>query len=405
MLTKIELTQLFPQLENMTSEGITYLDSAATSLKLKAAVDSQYDFDLHRTSNVHRGAHRLSGAATQAYEDSRKAAANYLNCSPENIVFTKGTTDSLNLIANHYSSVLTKDDTILLTEMEHHANILPWQNLAQRTGAKIIYASVNSTGELCLDEIKSLLKDHSIKVFSLCHVSNTLGTLNPLDDIASLCEESNCELVVDGAQAVTILKPNLSDLKTSFYAFSAHKIFGPFGVGILYMKDPEKVALYQHGGGIITSVDFNSADFISGPQKFEAGTPNISGVIALTDIFNFLDWLDFKSVRKEESDLLNYTSTELSKIEGYEEVGSSDSRVNILSFNFKRVHPNDLCELLDEQGVALRSGHHCTQPLLKKMGLSGCARASFSIYNSKADADKLIEAVKKSLDLLRGAVI
>lgn len=396
-----ELTQLFPQLKSMTADGVTYLDSAATALKLKAAVDAQYNFDLHQVANVHRGAHRLSGAATQAYEDSRVSAAKYLNCSPEQIVFTKGTTDSINLITNHFSQTLTKDDCILLTEMEHHANLLPWQQVAKVTGAKLLFASVDKTGELNLGEIKSLLNDNDVKVFSLCHISNTTGTLNPVDEISKLCTEQGVSLIVDGAQAVTVLKPDLTSIDSDFYAFSAHKIFGPFGVGVLFIKDVSKVHLYQQGGGIVTSVESTHADFVKGPQKFETGTPNISGVIALKEVFTFLSSLDFKKVQADERGLLDYTFNELSKIEGFEPVGTSSSRVNILSFNFKGVHPNDLCELLDEQGVALRSGHHCTQPLLKKMGLSGCARASFSIYNSKDDANKLIQAVKKSLEVLR----
>ncbi|MGH1467307.1 MAG: aminotransferase class V-fold PLP-dependent enzyme [Bdellovibrionales bacterium] len=401
MWSSAELTQLFPQLKSMAESGITYLDSAATSLKLKASVEAQYDFDLHHTANVHRGAHRLSGAATQAYENSRISAAKYLNCSPEQIVFTKGTTDSINLIANHFSQTLTTGDCILLTEMEHHANLLPWQQVSKATGAKLLFASVDATGELNLEEIEDLLGNNNVKVLSLCHISNTTGTLNPIDAISKLCIKQSVSLVVDGAQAVTALKPDLKSLNTDFYTFSAHKIFGPFGVGILFIKDVSKIHLYQQGGGIVTSVESTHADFVKGPQKFETGTPNISGVIALKEVFKFLGSLDFSKVQHEERELLNYTFDELSKIEGFEPVGTSNSRVNILSFNFKGVHPNDLCELLDEQGIALRAGHHCTQPLLKKMGLAGCARASFSIYNSKDDADKLVKAIKKSLEVLR----
>lgn len=401
MWTKEEIAQAFPQINSMNKDGITYLDSAATSLKLKTVVDAQHYFDLHHVANVHRGVHRLSDAATQAYENSRTSAAKYLNCSPEQIVFTKGTTDSINLIAHHYAQTLTKDDCIMLTEMEHHANIIPWQQVAKDTGAKLIFAKVDSKGELDLSEIEKNLKENNVNLCSLCHISNTLGTLNPLNEISKLCKENTCELIIDGAQAVTVLKPDLSDLYTDFYTFSAHKIFGPFGVGILYIKDVSKIHLYQQGGGIITEVDYRKASFVKGPQKFEAGTPNISGVISLQEVFKFLDSIDFNEVQKHEQRLLNLAQEGLSQVEGFEPVGISESRVNILSFNFKNIHPNDLCELLDEQGVALRSGHHCTQPLLKKFELAGCARASFSIYNSEEDVQKLTQAVKKSLEVLR----
>ncbi len=401
MLSNDSLTQLFPQLNAMIVKGITYLDSAATSLKLKASADLQHHFDLYQTANIHRGAHQFSDSATQAYEDSRILASKYLNCSPKQIVFTKGTTDSLNLLAHHYSKILTQNDCILLTEMEHHSNLLPWQHVSNTTGAKLLFTTVNKKGELNLSEIGSLLKKNNIKLFSLCHVSNTLGTVNPVNEISKLCESNKTDLIIDGAQAVTFLKPNLNALKCDFYAFSAHKSFGSFGVGILFVKNIAKLNLYQLGGGIVTNVDFNNLSFVTGPQKFESGTPNISGVIALKEVFKFLNSLDFKDIQKEEKKLLNYTQKELSKIKGFKPVGSSDSRVNILSFNFKNIHPSDLCELLDEQGVALRSGNHCTQPLLKKLGLSACIRASFSIYNSKKDADKLIKAIKKSLKVLQ----
>lgn len=399
--TKSELTQLFPQLESMEQEGITYLDSAATSLKLKSAVERQCQFDLHEVANVHRGAHRLSGAATTAFEESRKAAAKYLNCKPEQIVFTNGTTDSLNLIAQNYKNSLTSDDIVLLTEMEHHANLLPWQEVAKSTsGPNLKFVTVSENSELDLNEVEDFLKDPKTKVFSLCEVSNTLGTCNPIKKISDLCKKYDVDLVVDGAQAATINQPDLTDLDPDFYSISTHKIFGPFGVGILYVKDVNSLKPYKFGGGIVTDVSLQEHSLVDGPQKFETGTPNISGVVALQEVFKFLNSLDFKTIEEHEKSLLAHAESQLKKIQGYTPVGSSKTRVNILSFNFKGVHPNDLCELLDEQGVALRSGHHCTQPLLKKLGHKGCARASFSIYNTEEDVDKLIKAVHKSLELL-----
>lgn len=396
-----ELQELFPQIKSMNEKGITYLDSAATSLKLKTCLDAQNHFDLNLVANVHRGAHRLSGDATRAYEDSRTTIAEYLKCDASQIVFTKGTTDSINLMANHYSNKLQKGDVILLSEMEHHANILPWQKVAADTGATLSFLSVDETGEIDLEELKTTLQNENVKLLSICHMSNTLGTVNDMKAVSMSCKKANVDLFIDGAQAVTFTRPDLKDLDTDFYTFSTHKIFGPFSVGILYIKDVTKINLYQHGGGIVTDVDFEKAEYVTGPQKFETGTPNISAIASLKVLFEFLANLDFKKIVDDEKALLEYTTSELSKIEGFELIGSSESKVNILSFNFKGVHPNDLCELLDEQGLALRSGHHCTQPLLKKRGLSGCARASFSIYNTKEDADKLIAAVKKTLEVLR----
>lgn len=397
----LNLKEHFSQLQSMEDRGITYLDSAATSLKLKACVEAQNYFDLNSVSNVHRGAHRLSGEATSAYEASRTAVAKYLNCNPSQIVFTKGTTDSINLVAHHYLNKLGKDDVILLSEMEHHSNLLPWQRVSQETGAKLSFLNVDETGELNLEEIKESLHTKNVKVLSLCHVSNTLGTVNNIKKISEICKDRNVDFLVDGAQAVTFMRPDLKDLNTDFYTFSLHKLFGPFGVGVLFLKDATKVDLYQYGGGIVTDVDFEKAEYVEGPQKFETGTPNISGVVSLKALFDFLSKINFEDVIKEEKKLLSYANLELSKIKGFKPVGTSESRVNILSFNFEGVHANDLCELLDEQGLALRSGHHCTKPLLKKRGLSGCARASFSIYNTKKDVDKLINAIKKTLGVLR----
>jgi len=391
----------FPQIEELDKTQTVYLDSAATSLKHKSALESQHDFESNAASNVHRGSYKLSGEATRKYELSREKIAKYLNCSPDQIVFTKGTTDSINIVANDFKNKLKRDDCILISEMEHHANLIPWQQVALATGAQLLYCSVDSNGDLNLEEIESLLKNNSVKITSICHMSNTLGTLNDVKSIQSLCEKYKSKLFVDGAQAVSILRPDLTKMDVDFYTFSAHKLFGPFGVGVLYVKNLAQLGLSQVGGGIIDVVDFHTTSFLEGPQKMEPGTPNISGVVSLGPLVNFLETLNFEEIKHHEKKLLDLCTKELSKIEGFEPIGTSSTKINILSFNFKGVHPNDLCELLDEQGLALRSGHHCTQPLLKKMGVAGCARASFSIYNTKADVEKLVKAVKKSLEMLR----
>lgn len=391
----------FPQVGQLKKTGTVYLDSAATSLKHRSALEAQFDFDSTSVANVHRGSYKLSSEATDKYELSRSKVASYLNCRPEQIVFTKGTTDAVNIVANSFALKLNAQDSILITEMEHHANLIPWQEVSKKSGAKLLYCSVNSKGELDLEEISNLLSKNNVKIMSLCHMSNTLGTLNPLAEIQKICALNSTELFIDGAQAVSAMRPDMAKLEADFYAFSTHKIFGPFGVGILYVKKIDLLHFNQVGGGIIDVVDFQTSTFLKGPQKMEPGTPHISGIVSLSPLIDFLLSLDFEAVRFHEKNLLEKATRKLSLIEGFEPVGTSSSKINILSFNFEGVHPNDLCALLDEQGLALRSGHHCTQPLLKKMGLSGCARASFSIYNTEQDVDLLVQATHKALEMLR----
>lgn len=401
MFSDQELSKFFPQIKSLKETSTVYLDSAATSLKFGPAIESQYKFDSQEASNVHRGSYKLSSEATYRYEESRLKMAKYLNCSTEQIVFTKGTTEAVNMVAASFESKLSKDDCILISEMEHHANLIPWQRLSQRTGAELNFCSVDENGELDLEEIKSIYKDKNVKITSLCHISNTLGTENPIEEVQKLCKAHDSLLFIDGAQAVSVKKPNMEELDVDFYAFSAHKIFGPFGLGFLFVKDIESLALYQLGGGIIDQVDFKGSTFLKGSQKMEAGTPNISAVVAMSPLIDFLETLDFEKIVQHESNLLKKAEEQFLKISGFELIGKSKTKINILSFNFKGVHPNDLCELLDEQGLALRAGHHCTQPLLKKMGTNGCARASFSIYNNKEDVEKFVSATKKALEMLR----
>lgn len=401
MFSDQETLKLFPQVNSLKKSSTVYLDSAATSLKFGASIEAQYKFDREETSNVHRGSYKLSSEATYRYEESRTKIAKYLSCEPEQIVFTKGTTEAVNIIATSFEKELIKDDAILISEMEHHANLIPWQRLSQKTGAELVVCSVDQKGELDLVEIEKIYKSKNIKITSLCHISNTLGTENPIEKIQGFCREYGSLLFIDGAQAVSVKKPDLKELDADFYAFSTHKLFGPFGLGILFVKDIRALSPHQVGGGIIDQVEFQSSTFLSGPQKMEAGTPNISAVVALAPLIDFLETLDFKKIVQHESNLLKKAEKELSKIEGFQVIGNSPTKINILSFNFEGVHPNDLCELLDEQGVALRAGHLCTQPLLRKMGVSGCARASFSVYNTESDVGKLVNAVKKAVEILR----
>lgn len=391
----------FPQLEYLEKENLTYLDSAATALKHKYSVDEEYRFNTQAVSNVHRGTHRLSARATDEFEEARRKTAKHLNVTPEQIVFTKGTTESINLVSHHFEETLTSTDAILITEMEHHANLVPWQRVADKTGAKLLLAPVNEIGELDTEAIKSLFKLHSIKIFSFVHISNTLGTLNPVDELIKLAHDNNAKVLVDGAQAFTTHCPDLEKMNCDYYTFSAHKAFGPFGLGVLFIKNPDETTPYQLGGAMIQEVKWKDSTYLSGSLKFETGTPNISSVLAFSKTLDFLKTLDSDKVQEHEMKLLNAAKEGLSDIDGFNEFGQSKTKIGILSFYFDGVHSNDLCELLDEQGLALRSGHHCTQPLLRKFDLSSCARASFSIYNTESDIEKLIAATKKSLEMLR----
>ncbi len=391
----------FPQIEHMKKDKLIYLDSAATTLKHKSAVDEEYLFNSSKVSNVHRGVHRLSSKATTRFEVTREKTAKSLNTIPEQIVFTKGTTEGINLVAHHFEQTLTDKDTILLTEMEHHANIVPWQRVSKLTGAKLIYLSVDEKGELSLDQAKKVFSENSVRVFSFVHISNTLGTLNPAKELITLAKTNGAQVLLDGAQSFVSHRPNLKDLDPDYYVFSAHKAFGPFGLGVLYIKNPKNMKVYQLGGAMITEVSKDSSDYQEGALKFEAGTPNISAVLAFSKSLDFCETLDQKAVAEHSKNLLKLARQGLSEIKGFREFGTSPTKTGILSFTIDGIHANDLCELLDEQGLALRSGHHCTQPLLKKFNINTCARASFSIYNTESDVYALVGAVKKAVKMLR----
>ena len=391
----------FPQLGHLEKENLIYLDSAATTLKHKFCVDEEYRFNTQSASNVHRGNHRLSAKATDEFELTRIKTAKVLNVKPDQIVFTKGATEGLNLVSHHFEEILTNEDAILITEMEHHANIVPWQRVSKKTGAKLLYAPVNAIGELDIKAVKNLFRLHPIKLFSFVHISNTLGTLNPTEDLIALAKDNGAMVMIDGAQAFSNHPLNLSKMNCDFYTFSTHKAFGPFGLGILFIKNPNEIKPYQLGGAMIQEVEWNNSTYLSGSLKFETGTPNISGVLGFSKTLDFIEQLDMEKVQGHKKNLLRMAQEGLSKIEGFNEFGTSKTKFGILSFYFDKVHSNDLCELLDEQGLALRSGHHCTQPLLRKFNLSSCARASFSIYNTESHVERFITATKKALEILK----
>ena len=391
----------FPQLEYLKKENLVYLDSAATSLKHKSAIEEEHRFNSQAVSNVHRGTHRLSARATDEFEIARNKTASILNVDSNQIVFTKGVTESVNLVAHHFEQTLTAKDAILITEMEHHANMVPWQRVSKKTGAKLLYVPVNDNGELDLEVAKDLFESYSIKIFSFVHISNTLGTLNPTKKLIKMAKDNGSMVMVDGAQAFTTHQPDLKSMDCDFYTFSVHKAFGPFGLGVLYIKTPDETLPYQLGGAMIQDVEWDKSTYLTGSLKFETGTPHISGVLGFSKALDFVKSLNLEKVISHQTKMVDIARLGLSKLEGFNEFGKSKTKVGILSFYYDGVHSNDLCELLDEQGLALRSGHHCTQPLLKKYGLSTCARASFSVYNEESDAERLIEGTKKALEMLR----
>lgn len=397
----------FKQLNNLVGGNpLTYLDSAATTLKPKVMVDRFAQYLQYEASNVHRGAHYYSNQATQNYEHTRSSVANFLNSKAEEIIFTHGTTDSVNLVAKSLKTLISTDhlkdrNEILLSEMEHHSNIVPWYLLAKELGLIIKTIPFNSDGQLDLTDLNKLI-NHKTLIVSLVHMSNTFGSINPVEQIFAYAKEHGALTFLDAAQSVSFLPLDVHQLKCDFLTFSAHKLFGPEGLGFLYGKYEllEKLDIYRGGGSMISKVDFNQITFLPSPQKFEAGTPNIGAVIAFAESLKFFLNLGYKNIQDHETKLMEYCIEGLSGIEGFSPLGDVKFKKNILSFNIEGLHPADVGSIIDQMGVAIRVGHHCTQPLMSKLKISSSLRASFSIYNNIEDCDRLISAVKKAKELL-----
>ena len=404
VITTQESRKDFPALDQLIhGQPLVYLDNAASTLKPNTvikAIDRHYQKE---TANVHRGIHFLSSQGTQKYEDTRRALKNFINAKSEKeVIFTKGTTDSLNLVAQSFcQKYLKSGDAILLSTMEHHSNIVPWQIAAQRVGAKVLECPINDLGELDLNAYKELLKQN-VKIVSICHISNTLGTINPINDLIKLAHEAGAKFCVDAAQSAAHLKIDVQELDCDFLALSSHKIFGPTGVGILFGKEEllNDMPPYQGGGAMIKEVSFEKTTYNELPEKFEAGTPHIAGVIALKEALDYIQEVGFEAIQKQEDELLHYATDKLKEIEGLKIIGEAKEKSAVISFVINGVHPHDLGMILDEQGVAIRTGHHCTQPLMKRFEVPATARASFCFYNNKKDVDKLISALKKAKELL-----
>jgi cysteine desulfurase/selenocysteine lyase len=389
----------FPVINQMIKgKRLCYLDSAATTLKPLAVIDEIDKYYRSETSNVHRGLYWLSENATFKFEETRDRIASLIN-SPERsqVIFTKGTTEAVNLVAQSYGrSFFKKGDVILLSQMEHHSNIVPWQMIAEEVGAIIKVIPINEKGEIILDEYKKLLKDN-VKFVSVVYVSNALGTINPVKEMTKLAHEKGAKVFIDAAQAVSHLKVDVVDLDADFLAFSGHKMFGPTGVGVLYGKKEllENMPPYQGGGDMIDVVTFEKTTYNNLPHKFEAGTPPIASVIALGKAVDYLLQVGFEKIHNIETELLEYGTKKLSSIPGLRIYGEAENKTSVISFGIDGIHPHDLASLIDKEGVAIRTGHHCTQPLMKFFKVPATCRASFSLYNNQEDIDQLYVSLLK----------
>ncbi len=393
----------FPILDQQVhGKPLIYLDNAATSQKPRAVIDALVRYYERDNANVHRGIHELSNRSTAAFEEARTRAAKFINAkSAEEIVFTRGTTEGINLVANAWGTKnLKTGDVILLTEMEHHSNLVPWQLLAQRTGAQIAYVPITGDdGLLDLSQLDSLLTSR-VKIFSMVHISNSLGTVNPVAELCARARKRGIVTVVDGAQSAGHCPVDVQAIGCDFFAFSGHKICGPTGVGVLYGKEEILDAMppYQGGGEMILSVGYDKTEFKHAPHRFEAGTPDISGPIGLRAAMDYLDAIGRENIWNHDRDLANYTYGKLAELDGIRLFGpklNSDNRAGLVSFLLKDVHAHDVVTLADQAGVALRGGHHCTQPLMHKLGVESTARASFYFYNTREEVDRFVEVIRE----------
>jgi len=388
--------------QQINNQPLVYLDSAATSQKPQSVIAATEMFYTEQNANVHRGRHTLSEQATTAYEQTRDKVAHYFNVQSREIVWTKGATEALNLIANGLTEQLDKNSSIVITPLEHHANIVPWQQLALKTGAKLHILPLEADATFNMPTCIEFLKQVKPSVLALTHASNALGNITNLSPLLSAVEEFNTITVVDGAQGAMHLQPDLSTLDCDFYVFSAHKMLGPTGVGGLYGKYERLNALqpYQTGGEMIETVSLLQSTFRDAPAKFEAGTPNIAGVIGFSAALDYLAALDKKAVYHYEQVLFNYVVNKLNEIDGITIYSNLDHNIGTICFNYKDEHPFDIATLLDGFGVAVRSGHHCTQPLMAHLGINGSVRASFCFYNTHQDIDIFINALHECIALL-----
>jgi len=393
----------FPILtQKVNGKQLVYFDNGATSQKPKVVIDAITKYYEEINANIHRGVHTLSQLATDAYEVSRSKIQHHINAKfPYEVIFTSGTTHSINAVANGFASILDEGDEVLVSALEHHSNIVPWQMLCEKIGAKLVVIPMNNEGELIISEFDKLLSDKT-KIVTVNHISNALGTLNPIKYIIDKAHQVGAAVLIDGAQAVPHLKPNVQELDCDFYVFSGHKICGPTGVGILYGKEEwlRKLPPYQGGGEMIATVSFEKTTYADLPHKFEAGTPNIAGGIVLGTAIDYLNEIGFENIQAYEHELLEYGTKRLLEIEGLKIFGTAKEKTSVISFNIEGIHPYDIGTIIDKLGIAVRTGHHCAQPIMDFYKIPGTIRASFAFYNTKEEIDIFVEAVKKAQMML-----
>lgn len=400
-----KLRQDFPLLsKKVNGKPLVYLDSGATAQKPKQVIDAISNYYQKQNANIHRGVHQLSQEITIAYENARTTVQNHLNAAlSQEIIFTSGTTESINLVASSFGKkYINAGDEIIISEMEHHSNIVPWQVLCEEKGAVLKVIPINEKGELCMDEYKKLLCSKT-KIVAVTHISNTLGTINPVKEMIALAHEKGIPVLIDGAQAVPHIKVDVQALDADFYCFSGHKMFGPTGVGILYGKEKwlHEMPPYKVGGGIIKTVTFKKTEYADLPLKFEAGTPHIAGGIGLAAAIEYVNEIGLENIGGYEHELLEYATLKLLAIEGLRIIGTAKEKASVISFVIEEVHPLDIGTLLDKQGIAVRTGHHCTQPLMEHFGLPGTIRASLMFYNTKEEVDVLVLGIQKAIKMLK----
>ena len=389
----------FPILnEQVHGKQLVYLDNAATAQKPKQVIETIDAYYRETNSNIHRGVHTLSEKATAVYEKARDKVQHFLNASStKEIVFVRGATEAINLVAQSFGrNTLTAGDEIIITELEHHSNIVPWQILSEQTGATLNYIPINDAGELILEEYENLLSNRT-RIVAVGHISNALGTINPIKTIIDKAHAVGAKVLVDGAQAVPHTSVDVKELDCDFYVFSGHKLFGPTGIGVLYGKEAllEAMPPYQGGGDMIQMVSMEKSTYNTLPYKFEAGTPNIAGVIGLGAAIDYVNDLGLDTAAQYENQLLDYANAQASQVTGFNFVGTAKNKTSILSFTLDGIHPHDIGTILDGEGVAIRAGHHCAMPVMERFNIPATARASFAFYNTREEIDALINAIKK----------
>jgi len=394
----------FPILaQTINDHPLAFLDSAASSQRPQSVIDTISNYYERDHANVHRGVHTLSHRATEAYEGAREKVRRFINASAtREIVFTRGTTEAINLLAASFGSTISADDEILISHLEHHSNIVPWQMLCERTGARLKVIPINDRGELLFDEYLNLLGPKT-RLLAVTHVSNALGTVTPVDKLIAAAKQHDIPVLLDGAQAVPHQPVDVTALGCDFYAFSGHKMCGPTGIGILYGREKwlDRLPPYQGGGDMILTVSFSGTTYNELPYKFEAGTPNIAGAIGLGAAIDYLEDLGMVEIARHEASLLDYATRSISALDGVTLFGTADRKAGVISFNVDGIHPHDLGTVLDHQGVAIRTGHHCAMPVMEYFDIPGTARASLAFYNNTNDIDQLVDGIKLAMNMFR----